>query len=76
MDIVFIDATAWAAYDRDTPFERPLRGSQSPVCYLAPELVKLGHRVTLASRAAEPSSSAASVANRSTACGTPTASGS
>jgi glycosyltransferase involved in cell wall biosynthesis len=54
MDIVFIDATAWAAYDPDTPFERPLGGSQSSVCYLAPELVKLGHRVTLASRAAEP----------------------
>jgi glycosyltransferase involved in cell wall biosynthesis len=54
MDIVFIDATAWAAYDPDTPFERPLGGSQSSVCYLAPELVKLGHRVTLASRGAEP----------------------
>jgi glycosyltransferase involved in cell wall biosynthesis len=52
MDIVFIDATAWA-YDPDTPFERPLGGSQSAVCYLAPELAKLGHRVTLASRGAE-----------------------
>jgi glycosyltransferase involved in cell wall biosynthesis len=52
MDIVFIDATAWA-YDPDTPFERPLGGSQSAACYLAPELAKLGHRVTLASRAAE-----------------------
>lgn len=51
MDIVFIDATAWA-YDPDTPFERPLGGSQSAVCYLAPELARLGHRVTLASRAA------------------------
>jgi glycosyltransferase involved in cell wall biosynthesis len=54
MDIVFIDATAWAAYDPDTPFERPLGGSQSSVCYLAPELANLGHRVTLATRAAEP----------------------
>jgi glycosyltransferase involved in cell wall biosynthesis len=54
MDVVFIDATAWAGYDPDTPFERPLGGSQSAVCYLAPELVKLGHRVTLVSRAAEP----------------------
>ena len=53
MDIVFIDATAWA-YDPDTPFERPLGGSQSAVCYLTPELAKLGHRVTLATRAAEP----------------------
>ena len=54
MDIVFIDSTSWAAYDPDTPFERPLGGTQSAVCYLAPELAKLGHRVTLASRAAEP----------------------
>lgn len=52
MDIVFVDATAWA-YDPDTPFERPLGGSQSAVCYLAPELAKLGHRVTIASHGAE-----------------------
>lgn len=54
MDIVFIDATIWTAYSPETPFERPLGGSQSAVCYLTPELAKLGHRVTLASRAAEP----------------------
>ena len=53
MDIVFIDATTWP-YDPDTPFMRPLGGAESAVCYLAPELAKLGHRVTLASRAAEP----------------------
>jgi len=53
VDIVFIDATGWA-YDPDTPFERALGGSESAACYLAPELVKLGHRVTLASRAAKP----------------------
>lgn len=29
MDIVFIDSTSWAAYDPDTPFERPLGGTQS-----------------------------------------------
>jgi glycosyltransferase involved in cell wall biosynthesis len=52
MDIVFVDATSWA-YDPDSPFERPLGGSQSAVCHLAPELAKLGHRVTLASRGAE-----------------------
>jgi hypothetical protein len=34
MDIVFIDSTSWAAYDPDTPFERPLGGTQSAVCYL------------------------------------------
>jgi glycosyltransferase involved in cell wall biosynthesis len=54
MDIVFIDATPGVAYDPDTPFERPLGGAQSAVCYLTPELAKLGHRVTLASCAAEP----------------------
>jgi glycosyltransferase involved in cell wall biosynthesis len=53
VDIVFIDAAAWA-YDPDTPLERALGGSESAACYLAPELVKLGHRVTLASRAATP----------------------
>jgi glycosyltransferase involved in cell wall biosynthesis len=54
MDIVFIDATTWAAYYPDTPYERPLGGSQSAVCYLTHELAKLGHRVTLVSRGAEP----------------------
>ena len=48
-----MDATAWP-YDPETPFQRPLGGSQSAACYLAPELVKLGHRVTLANRADEP----------------------
>jgi glycosyltransferase involved in cell wall biosynthesis len=51
-DIFFIDADAFA-YDPDTPFERPLGGSQSAACYLAPELAKLGHRVTLVSRGVE-----------------------
>lgn len=53
MDIVFIDVASWA-YDPDTPFQRPLGGSQSAACYLTPELAKLGHRVTLATRDAEP----------------------
>ncbi|MDD4866090.1 MAG: glycosyltransferase family 4 protein [Mycobacterium sp.] len=53
MDIVFVDVAAWA-YHPDTPFARPLGGSQSAACYLTPELAKLGHHVTLASRNAEP----------------------
>ncbi|HTX94126.1 MAG TPA: glycosyltransferase family 4 protein [Mycobacterium sp.] len=52
MDVVFIDATG-SGYDPDTPFQRPLGGSQSAVCYLAPELAKLGHRVTLANDTAQ-----------------------
>jgi glycosyltransferase involved in cell wall biosynthesis len=53
VDIVFMDATAWP-YDPDTPFQRPLGGSESAACYLAPELVRLGHRVAIANRADEP----------------------
>jgi hypothetical protein len=32
MDIVFIATTPWA-FDRDTPFGRPLGGSQSAACH-------------------------------------------
>ena len=67
MDIVFIDSTSRAAYDPDTPFERPLGGTESAVCYLAPELAKLGHRVTLPAAPPSPSWCAASAANRSPA---------
>ena len=46
MRILFIDPTRWQ-YTVDTPYERPLGGSQSALCYLAAELARLGHSVTV-----------------------------
>jgi len=46
MRILFIDPSRWQ-YTLDTPYERPLGGSQSALCYLAAELAQLGHSVTL-----------------------------
>ena len=44
--IAFIDSLDWD-YGIDTPRSSPLGGSQSSLCYLAEELVKIGHAVTL-----------------------------
>ena len=44
--LAFFDPINWD-YVIDTPRSRPLGGSQSGLCYLAEELVKLGHEVTL-----------------------------
>jgi glycosyltransferase involved in cell wall biosynthesis len=46
MHIAFIDPVDWA-YTPDTPLERPLGGSQSALCYLASELARRGHMVSL-----------------------------
>lgn len=46
MRIVFIDTTYWQ-YTVETPYERPLGGSQSALCYLATELARLGHSITI-----------------------------
>src|SRR4029078_13648770 len=46
MRILFIDPSRWQ-YTVDAPYERPLGGSQSALCYLAAELAQLGHSVTL-----------------------------
>ena len=52
MRICFIDFAPWH-YDVSTPFERPLGGSQSAMCYLAIELAKLGHDVFVVTQTGE-----------------------
>lgn len=47
MRVCFIDFAPWD-YDVATPTQRPLGGSQSAMCYLAVELAKAGHDVTIA----------------------------
>lgn len=46
MKIVFFDHCGFP-YHAGTPFEKPLGGSQSALCYLAIELAQRGHEVTL-----------------------------
>ena len=53
MRIVFYDRTP-VDYTAETPFERPLGGSESAQCYLAIELAKLGHSVALVTNTSAP----------------------
>lgn len=53
MRLCFIDFANWD-YDVSTPLTRPLGGSQSAMCYLAVELAKLGHEVTVVTATAKP----------------------
>ena len=53
MRIVFYDRTP-VDYTAETPFVAPLGGSESAQCYLAIELVKLGHSVALVSNTSAP----------------------
>jgi hypothetical protein len=53
LSLCFVDTIDWD-YNVDTPTQRPLGGSQSALCYLAIELAKLGHAVTLLSRTSNP----------------------
>ena len=46
MRIAFLDASH-LKFCAATPFERPLGGSQSALCYLSAELARLGHAVTI-----------------------------
>jgi hypothetical protein len=46
MNLVFLDPKDWD-YDVSAPFERPLGGTESALCYLVIELARRGHRVTL-----------------------------
>ena len=49
MRIAFVDLAAWD-YSINAPASVPLGGSQSALCYLAKELARLGHEVTLVNR--------------------------
>src|SRR5262249_26861671 len=42
----FIDTSGWD-YDLTTPYMAPMGGTQSALCYLAGELGKLGHKITI-----------------------------
>ncbi len=46
MRLAFVDSSGWN-YDASTPYEQPMGGSQSALCYLAVELVKLGHEISV-----------------------------
>src|SRR5262245_16883200 len=53
MNLVFLDACNWD-YDVATPWERPIGGSQSALCYLSSTLASRGHRVTLLNHTRRP----------------------
>jgi glycosyltransferase involved in cell wall biosynthesis len=51
--IAFMD-TQKLDYVADTPYQRPLGGSQSALCYLAVELARLGHEVAVLNATTSP----------------------
>lgn len=52
MKIGFVNFTP-LAYNVTTPYNQPLGGSESSMCYLAAALAKIGHEVTLFGRVAD-----------------------
>jgi hypothetical protein len=70
MRILFIDPSRWQ-YTVDAPYERPLGGSQSALCYLAAELAQLGHAITLINGVAAESESRGVRQRNLEALGTP-----
>jgi glycosyltransferase involved in cell wall biosynthesis len=53
MRIAFVDFSGWA-YTVDSPYQRPLGGSQSGLCYLAEELTRQGNDVWILNGVPEP----------------------
>lgn len=53
MKVTFLHRS-YVDYNVETPYTRPLGGSESAIVYLAPELVKLGHEVRLLSNTSQP----------------------
>src|SRR5512135_2652029 len=53
MKLAFFDPIDWD-YTPFSPLERPMGGSQSAICYLAPELAALGHEVSLINNVSRP----------------------
>jgi hypothetical protein len=53
LSLCFFDAIEWD-YNVDAPMLRPFGGSQTALCYLAIEIAKLGHTVTLLSDTSKP----------------------
>lgn len=53
MKIAFLDFTPWD-YAVSSPYESPLGGSQSALCYLAEELARRGHEVFLLNNTSRP----------------------
>lgn len=53
MRVAFLDFSGWD-YTPDTPYQRPLGGSHSAMCYLAEELARQGHQVWIVNGVAEP----------------------
>lgn len=47
MEICFIDMMGVPEYDCDTPYTRPLGGTQSALCYYAEALAQKSHKVTV-----------------------------
>lgn len=56
MRVAFYDPANWR-YTIDTPYEQPLGGSQSAICYLADELAKLGLSITVFNGVEQPAES-------------------
>src|SRR5258708_5610832 len=46
MHIAFLDCIDWS-YGMDAPFTQPMGGTNSAICYLAVELARLGHTITV-----------------------------